>query len=289
MKQTTGDKITGAAVNVFMILIALAHLLPVLNIFARSLSSVSAVAGNQVWFWPVRFNWHGWYYIIARTSYLRSLGNSIFITLAGIGIAVTVTTLTAYSLSHSRLRGCRIIIALYVGIMIFNAGILPNYFQLRSYGLLNTRWALILPTVVSPYYMFVLKKNMESIPDSLEEAALIDGASYRVILYAVIIPVSKAAIATIVVFYSVNYWNKYFDALLYITKSNLKPITLFLFELIRSTGMTEGRGEVELISTVSPDIMNASAVVLTIMPILLIYPFMQRYFVKGTMAGAIKG
>ena len=283
------EKVFNIVLNIFMIFIGLIHILPVLNILARSLSSVGMVAGGMVWFWPKNLNTTGWIYIIQRTSYLTSLMNSIMITTTGTIIALIVTILSAYTLSHANLKGRSIFIGIYVGIMIFSAGMLPIYFQIRSYGLLNTRWALILPTVVNPYYMFVLIKNLQNIPDSLEEAALIDGANYTRILYSVIIPVSKAGIATIAVFYSVNYWNKYFDALLYITRQNLKPITLFLFELIKSTGMTEGRGEVDLISNMSVEIMQASGVVLTVLPILAIYPFMQKYFVKGTMEGAIKG
>jgi putative aldouronate transport system permease protein len=289
MKPTVTEKTFRFFLNLFMIGVALIHLLPVLNILGRSLSSISAVAGGQVLFWPKNLNWHGWTYIVGRTNYLNALWNSVIITTLGTVIALLVTVFSAYSLSHSGLRGRKAFIAIYVGIMIFHAGILPNYFQMKAYGLLNTLWVLILPGVVNPYYMFVLIKNMESIPDSLEEAARIDGASYRKILLFIIIPVSKAGIATIAVFFSVNYWNKYFNALLYITKNNLKPITLYLYELIKSYGIQDGLGEVELLSFISVEIIHASAVMLTVLPILLIYPFMQKYFVKGTMAGAVKG
>jgi len=143
--------------------------------------------------------------------------------------------------------------------------------------------------VVSPYNTFVLKSNFESVPDSLEEAARIDGASFTRILSSVIIPVSKAGIATIVIFTAVSYWNRYFDALMYITKQRLKPAALLLYEFIKLSTMEEGMGEPELAALVSPDIKNASIVVLTVIPILAIYPFMQRYFVKGVMVGSVKG
>ena len=181
------------------------------------------------------------------------------------------------------------IIYLYVFMMIFNAGVLPNYFQIKEYGLINTRWALILPALVSPYNTFVLKNGFENVPDSLEEAARIDGASFTRILCSIIIPVSKAAIATIVIFTAVSYWNRYFDALLYITKQKLKPAALLLYEFIKLSNVEEGMGEVELAAVVSPDIKNASIVVMTVIPILIVYPFMQKYFVKGTMVGAVKG
>ena len=171
MKLSRGEKIYVALLHVIMILAGLICLLPVLNVFARSLSSVPAVAGGKVWFWPVEFNPEGWKYVLQRTSFLNSMGNSVIITLLGTVLSVFVTILTAYSLSRPYLKGRKVVIYLYVFMMIFNAGILPNYFQIKGYGLLNTRWALILPMVVSPYNTFVLKSNFESVPDSLEEAA----------------------------------------------------------------------------------------------------------------------
>jgi putative aldouronate transport system permease protein len=289
MKLSKTDLILSVFINVFMIIAALICVLPIVNILARSLSSAGAISTGRVWFLPVEFGFHGWEYILVRTSYLKAFGNSVFITLTGTCIALVVTTLTAYSLSHHRLVGYRFFVGLYVGIMLFHAGMLPNYFQIQAYGLLNTLWALILPGIVSSYNMFVLKKNMEAVPESLEEAALIDGASYLQILLYVIIPVSKASIATIAVFYSVHYWNKYFDALLYITDNKLKPITLFLYELVKNSAMESGYGEVDLMTVISIDLRQAAGVMLTVLPILMIYPFMQKYFVKGTLVGAVKG
>ena len=147
MKLSRGEKIYVALLHVIMILAGLICLLPVLNVFARSLSSVPAVAGGKVWFWPVEFNPEGWKYVLQRTSFLNSMGNSVIITLLGTVLSVFVTILTAYSLSRPYLKGRKVVIYLYVFMMIFNAGILPNYFQIKGYGLLNTRWALIsLPT-----------------------------------------------------------------------------------------------------------------------------------------------
>lgn len=289
MKLSRGEKIYVTILNILAVLCGLACLLPVLNVFARSISSVPAVSGGKVWFWPVEFNPEGWKYVLERTSFLNSMLNSVINTTIGTVLAVAVTVLTSYSLSRSYLRGRKVIIYLYVFMMIFNAGILPNYFQIKGYGLLNTRWALILPALVSPYNTFVLKGSFENVPDSLEEAARIDGASFSRILFSIIIPVSKAAIATIVIFTAVSYWNRYFDALMYITKQKLKPAALLLYEMIKLSNMEEGMGEVELAAVVSPDIKNASIVMLTVLPILAIYPFMQRYFVKGTMAGSVKG
>ncbi len=289
MKLSRGEKVFVTAIHVFMIAMALFCLLPVLNVFARSVSSVSAVAGGNVWFWPKELNLEGWKYILQRTSFLNSLGNSVFITMLGTVISVVVTTLTAYSLSRGYLKGRKFFIYLYVFMMIFSAGMLPNYFQIKGYGLLNTRWALILPAVISPYNTFVLKSSMENIPESLEEAARIDGASFTRVLWSIVIPVSKASIATIVIFTSVSYWNRYFDALIYITKTALKPAALLLYEIVKTSAMEEGLGEIELASKVSPETKNASIVVLTLLPILMVYPFMQKYFVKGVMIGSVKG
>lgn len=289
MKLSRGEKIYVFIMNVVMVVFALICLLPVLNVFARSLSSVTAVAGGKVWFWPVQFSTAGWRYVIKYTSFLKAMGNSVINTLCGTGIALVITILTAYSLSRPYLKGRKVVIYLYVFMMVFSAGTLPTYFQIKEYGLLNTRWALILPMLISPYNTFVLKSSFENIPDSLEEAARIDGACFTRILWSIVIPVSKAAIATIIIFTAVGYWNRYFDALLYITKQKLKPAALLLYEIIKLSEVEAGQGDIELAVSVSPEIKNASIVVLTVLPILAVYPFMQRYFVKGVMVGSVKG
>jgi len=289
VKTTWDEKIFNAVVYIVSITFALICLLPIMNIFARSMSGLTAVAAGKVWIWPVNFSLAGWKYILERSTFLTALKNSIFITAFGTCAGVFITVLTAYALSKRHLKGRTFFAFLYVFLMIFDPGILPKYFQIKSYNLLNNTWSLILPHFIKPYYMFVLKTSFEKMPDELEEAARIDGASTTRILFSIVIPVMKASIATMVVFFSVNYWNKYFDALMYITKDRLKPVTLFLYELIKNFQQPSGLGEVELAATVSPEIMQASAVVLTILPILAVYPFMQKYFVKGIMVGSVKG
>jgi len=289
MKASREEKVFLFFVYFIMILGGLACLLPVLNVFSQSLSSVAAVTGGKVLFWPVGFNIEGWKYILQRTSFLKSMRNSLINTGAGTVLSVLVTTLTAYSMLRPYFKGRKGLIYLYVFMMVFNAGVLPNYFQVRSYGLLNTRWALILPMLVNPYNTFVLKSNFEAIPDSLEEAARIDGASFTRILFSIIIPVSKAGLATIVIFTAVANWNRYFDALLYITKQSLKPAALLLYEMIKLSIQEEGKNDIDLAVRVTTEIKNASIVVMTMLPILIVYPFMQRYFVKGVMVGSVKG
>ena len=288
MKLSRGEKVYVAIMYVIAILCALACILPVLNLFAKSLSSTKAVASFSVSFWPVEFSTAGWAYILKYTSYLNSLKNSVINTAIGTVLSICITVLTAYSLSHTELKGKKFFIYVYVFAMIFSAGTLPVYFQIKEYGLLNTRWALILHALVSPYYTFVLKSGFEAVPDSLEEAARIDGASYTRTLFSIVIPVSKASIATITIFTAVAYWNRYFDALLYITKQPLKPLSLLLYEFIKLSKMEETNDELYG-QALSETIKNASAVMLTIIPILLIYPFMQKYFVKGVMVGSVKG
>ncbi|MBO4837356.1 MAG: carbohydrate ABC transporter permease [Clostridia bacterium] len=288
MKLSRGEKIYVFLMNVLAVICGLICLLPVLNLASKSLSSVKAVSGNSVLFWPVEFTTVGWQYIWVYTSYTRSLMNSVINTLCGTLLSLGITILTAYALAHPELKGRKVIIYLYVISMVFSAGTLPMYFQLNSYNLLNTRWSLILPHLVSPYYTFVLKSGFESVPDSLEEAARIDGASYTRTLTSIVLPVSKASIATIVIFTAVAYWNRYFDALIYITRQPLKPLSLLLYEVIKLAKMEDTNDEIYG-QTLSQVIKDASMVIMTILPILLIYPFMQRYFVKGVMVGSVKG
>ena len=288
MKLSRGEKVYVICLNVLAVICGLVCLLPVLNLASQSLSSVKAVYSNQVLFWPVEFNSAGWRYIWVYTSYKRSLLNSVINTAAGTCISLAITILTAYSLAHPELKGRKVIIYLYVFSMVFSAGTLPMYFQINSYGLINSRWALILPYLVSPYYTFVLKSGFEAVPDSLEEAARIDGASYTRTLFSIVLPVTKASIATIVIFTAVAYWNRYFDALLYITKQSLKPLSLLLYEVIKLSKMELTNDEIYG-QALSQEIKDASMVVMTMIPILAIYPFMQRYFVKGVMVGSVKG
>ena len=288
MKLSRGDKVFVGIMYVLAIICGLVCLLPVMNVFAKSLSSAKAVASNSVTFWPKEMNFAGWQYVWVYTSYKRTLLNSVINTVSGTSISLFVTILTAYALSHPILKGRQFIIYLYVFAMVFSAGTLPVYFQMNSYNLLNTRWSLILPHLVSPYYTFVLKSGFEAVPDSLEEAARIDGASYTRTLTSIVLPVSKASIATIVIFTAVAYWNRYFDALLYITKQPLKPLALLLYEVIKLSSMEE-TNDIIYGHKLSDTIREASMVVLTMLPILAIYPFMQRYFVKGVMVGSVKG
>lgn len=288
MKLSRGEKVYVVALNILAVICGLVCLLPVLNLISKSLSSPKAVYNNWVIFWPVEFNTAGWSYIWVYTSYLRSLLNSVIITLSGTVISLVITILTSYALAHPKLKGRKLLTYLYVFAMVFSAGTLPMYFQLKSYNLLNTLWVLILPSLVSPYYTFVLKSGFESVPDSLEEAARIDGASYTRTLVSVILPVSKASIATIVIFTAVAYWNRYFDALLYITKQQLKPLSLLLYEVIKLANIEQTADEIYG-QGLSQEIKSTSMVVMTILPMLAIYPFMQRYFVKGVMVGSVKG
>ncbi|QTQ13880.1 carbohydrate ABC transporter permease [Treponema parvum] len=289
MKESNGEKIFHFVNDFIMILTALICLLPVVHIFARAFSGASAIGTGKVIFWPVQFHVKGITYILEYTGFLRSLLNSVIITIIGTVFALLCTILTAFALAHEKLKGRNVIIYIYVFSMIFNAGIVPHYFLIKNLHLLNTLWCLILPSVVSPYYTFVLKRGFESVPSALEEAAMIDGASWFTILRLVVLPVTKAQVATIVVFYSVHYWNKYFDAMVYITDNNLKPITMFLYDMVKHTNIIDFSGAYGSMTNLSQDVFNAATVFLTVIPILAVYPFMQKYFIKGAVAGAVKG
>lgn len=288
MKESRGERIFHVINNLFMIVIAAFCLLPVLHIFARAFSSASAIGSGKVILWPVDFHTKGITYILEYTAFVQSLLNSLLITSVGTIIAMVVTILTSFALAQPKLKGRTFFIYLYVFCMIFSAGMVPKYFMIKNLGLLNTYWCLILPSVVSPYYTFVLKRGFEAIPDSLQEAATIDGASWFTILWQIAVPVSKAAIATIVVFNSVHYWNKYFDAMIYITDNKLKPVTMFLYDMVKHTNIVDFSGRYGNMTNLSQDVFNAATVFLTVIPILAVYPVMQKYFVKGTMAGAVK-
>ncbi|MDY6342730.1 MAG: carbohydrate ABC transporter permease [Sphaerochaetaceae bacterium] len=289
MKLTRGEKVFVVCNDLFMLIVAAICVLPVLHIFARAFSSAQAIGQGRVIFWPVDFHIAGITYILEETSFLVSLRNSLVITAIGTVLAVFCAILTAFALAQKEMKGRTFFLYLYVFCMIFHAGIVPNYFLMKRLGFLNTLWCLILPAVVNPYYILVLKRGFETFPSSLKEAAQIDGASWFTILWQIAVPVSKAQIATIVVFYSVHYWNKYTDALIYVTDNVKSPITMFLYNMVKNTNIVDFTGIYDELPYISQDVFNAATVLLAVLPILAVYPLMQRYFVRGTMAGAIKG
>lgn len=277
-------------ISIFMVgLAALICSLPCLHVVSKSMSSANAVTGGLVKFWPIGIQFETIQFILKRTIFPRALGNTILVTVAGTIISMLVTITTAYPLSKPELRGRKLILLLYIFSMLFYGGMVPAFMVVKTLGILDTYAALILPFVIVQFNMLVVKNYIEGLPESIEESAKLDGAGYFTILFKVILPMSLPVIATVTLLYAVNYWNNYFHALMYTSSPSMKTLQLFLYDTIYSSDdLVEKLMGMEA-EHVSIEGLRSAAVVLSIIPIILFYPFVQRYFVAGITIGSVKG
>lgn len=233
------------------------------------------------------------YQAIFEFYLLRSgFKNTLLITLIGTALNIVLLVVSAYPLSKPDLRGRKVIMALIVFTMYFNGGLVPNYYIVRSLHLLNTLWALVLPGAISAYNLILMKNFIAQVPESLEESAVIDGASEWRVLLSIILPLSAPAIATFCLFHAVAHWNTFFGAVLYITRREGWPLMLVLREMIADDAVLE-LAQVQALdmekANTMPFTLKMATIIVTILPIVLVYPFLQRYFMKGLLLGAVKG
>ncbi len=273
--------------TLFLLFVSFLTLFPFLHIVAKSFSSEAYVLAKDVVLWPKGFTLSSYSYVLGNPRFIRAFGVSVYVTCLGTTINMILTIITAYALSKSRMPGKRILMFLYVFTMMFSGGLIPTYLLVRGVGLVNKLWALMLPGAIIPFNMIILKNFFMSIPDSLEESAVIDGASQMKILLRIYVPLSLPALATVSLFYAVGHWNQYFAALIYISNRALYPLQLYLREIIIEEGAQ--LVDAEALMDVAPISVRGATIVAATIPILLVYPFIQKYFVKGVLIGAVKG
>ena len=293
-REPKGKKWTGPQIvlTVIILFLSLSCLLPFVNVAAVSLSSKSAILRGDVSFWPVEMDFTAYKAIFADPSMPRSLRFTIEITVVYTAFSMILTVLMAYPLTKKRLRGRKFFSFLALFTMYFSGGTIPIYLNIKELGLLDTPWSLILPGMLSTYNMIILKSFFSALPKELEEAAVIDGANDFQVLGRIYLPLSMASLATLTLFYAVGKWNSFQDALYYINNKAYQPLQLKLYNIIKGSqavdiAAMEG-GSSTVASSVSESIEPATIIFATL-PILVVYPFVQRYFVKGVTIGAIKG
>lgn len=287
--EKRGTARIGRAVNlVFLTLVALICLLPFVHMIAKSFSGTAAVSAGRVTFYPIDFTLNTYRYVLQDALFFSSFRNSVIITVGGTLLALAITVMAAYPLSKPTLKGRKVILLLYVFTMLFYGGMVSIYIFMRSLNLLNTLICQIIPLMVSQYNLFVMKTFFEGLPESIEESAHIDGAGHMRTLVSIVLPLSLPSLATIGLFYAVGYWNAYYHAMLFVTRPEVKPLQIYLYELITTT---QNLYEVDpvLAAGLSSSGMQAAAIVVSTVPILLVYPFLQKYFVKGLTVGSVKG
>lgn len=275
-----------------ILLISLTCLLPFVNVAATSLSSKSAILSGKVSFWPVEMDTRAYKAIFSDPAMMRSLWFTVVITVIYTLFAMVLTILMAYPLTKKRLKGRKFFNFMALFTMYFSGGTIPIYLNIKELGLLDSPWSLILPGMLSTYNMIILKSFFTALPDSLEEAATIDGANDFQILLQIVLPLSMASLATLTLFYAVGKWNSFQDALYYIQTKAYQPLQLKLYHLIKGSQAVDIAAMEGGSSTVATDISESiepASIIFATLPILVVYPFVQRYFVAGVTIGAVKG
>jgi putative aldouronate transport system permease protein len=278
------------AVNGFVLtVVVLVTLFPFVNIVARSFSGEQEIRSGQVSIWPKGFNLTTYDKVMSDAMFWTNYRNTVFYTVVATVIALVLTTCYAYVLSKRNLRGRGLLVGIAVFTMFFNGGLIPNYVLISSLGLRNTLWAIVLPNAISVFNLLVMKAFFESLPTELEEAAAVDGTGTYGTLLRIVLPLSKAVLATMLLFYAVSFWNSWFAGFLYMDRQELFPVTVYLRNLIAgATSGTDNNATSEAALQIAASI-QAVTIVLIMTPIMLVYPFIQRYFVSGVMLGAVKG
>lgn len=291
--QSTGDKIFIVSVYAILSLILVIVLYPLIYVVSASFSDPQAVISGKVVLWPVDVTLRGYQAVFKNPKILTGFANSLFYMFVGTAINLVMTMLCAYPLSRKEFTARNKIAALFVFTMYFSGGLVPSYMIVSKLGLINTRWAMLIPTAMSTYNMIIARTYMvNSIPDELYEAAQLDGCSPFKYLLKVIVPLSKPIIAVLALYYGIAKWNNYFDAMLYLNDPSKWPITMVLREIliqnqIDPTMLTDASALSKLQGMT--ELLKYAVIVVASVPVLMIYPFVQKYFVKGVTIGAVKG
>ena len=286
-KFTIGDFL----IIFILVLLCLTCILPFIHLAAKSISSNTAVMQKSVVLWPKGINFDAYASIFQDGTLVHSFVYSVGVVLLFTVLGMISCTCAAYPLSKKRLKGRTFFTVLLMIPMYFSAGLIPTYLLYKDLHMLNTMWVLVLPLIYSSYNMLIMKNYFQStIPDSLEEAAFLDGANNFQILFQIVLPLSLPIIATLSLFYAVGRWNSYADNKYYITAESLKMIQYKLYQLVASATEAQTATLSEAIEVTSmPEVLQAACIMFATLPIICIYPFLQKYFVKGVMVGAVKG
>ncbi|WP_246552932.1 carbohydrate ABC transporter permease [Paenibacillus tritici] len=292
IKESKGDRLLKLAMYVFLIMFAVYCLFPFVSVISSSFSTENSILKYGYSIWPREFSLDAYKLIFKDDTIYRAYGVTIFVTVVGTALAMLFTCALAYPLSLKHLK-YRNAINFYVYFtMLFHGGLVASYLLISKYlGMSDSIWVLIIPALVSPWNMFLMRNFFKSIDDSLAESAKIDGANDIYILFRIILPISMPAIATVGLFYALAFWNKWFEAMLYISDDHLWPLQYLIMRIMNNTQFAaELASKVSLPNYVVPTLTTRLATtVVTIGPIVLLYPFLQKYFVKGLMVGAVKG
>ncbi|GAA3407104.1 carbohydrate ABC transporter permease [Paenibacillus hodogayensis] len=290
MRHSRGERLFYSINYGLLALAALTCLLPLVNIMAVSFSGSEAILSGQVYWRPVDFTFRSYRLLLEGTRIMQSLQNSLLITVFGIALCMLFTFLAAYPLSRKAFYGRKFFTLAIVFTMIFSSGVIPQYLLIKSLGLIDSYWSVWLPAMISAYNMLIMKNYFENLPDELEEAARIDGAGEFRFIRNIVLPLSVPMMATLALFYGVALWNTFMTLLMYVNDTTKFNLAVLVQQMVRSQSLAQDFAiRPEEIQMATPEGVKSAGVMVMIIPLLLVYPFVQKYFVKGVMIGAIKG
>ncbi|WP_284639361.1 carbohydrate ABC transporter permease [Paenibacillus silviterrae] len=293
IREATGDKIFNIVNYVMLSLFFIAVLYPLIYIISASFSSTKAVISGKVWLWPVDPGLKGYEAVFSNKAIWSGFANSLFYTVVGTMVNVVLTLMAAYPLARKDFIGRNLIMFIFVFTIMFSGGLIPNYMLVKDLGLLDTRWAMIIPSALSVFNVIITRTYFQTnIPNEMLEAAQVDGSTDWQFLTRIVLPLSGPIVAVISLFYAVNHWNSYFSALLYLKDRDLYPLQLVLRSILIQNQIDPSMvmSEEDLVARQGlADLLKYSLIVVATVPVLIIYPFVQKHFVKGVMIGSIKG
>lgn len=289
-KKSLGSILFDSFNYTFLMVFSILTILPFINIVACSFATSEEILTKSFLLVPSKISFDTYKYIFSTPTLFRSMGVTIFITVAGTLINIAMTTVMAYPLAHKDIIGRKYIMAAIVFTLLFGGGMIPTYLVIKGLGLLNSYWALLIPGAISTFNLILMKNFFQQLPAGLEESAKIDGANDVIIFIRIVIPLSLPAIATFTLFYAVGHWNSFMGPLLYINDSTKWPIQVLLRQIVMLSQGGLGDGAALDTQVVIPPVtVKMACIVVATAPILIVYPFLQKYFVKGVMVGSIKG
>jgi putative aldouronate transport system permease protein len=291
MKKSKLEILGGSLVYIVLILVAFSTLYPFIYVIMYSLSDSKAAMSGGLFLWPKQLNFDAFVSISKTPQMYKSYLNTIYITIVGTGLSIIATALMAYPLSIEYFVGRKAISMLIYFTMLFSGGMIPTFLLVRDLNLIDTRWSLMLPVLISAYNMFIMRNFFQTIPASLRESACIDGASDFKIFLKIIIPVSLPAFAVQIMFYGVGYWNSFFESLMYINDTNKQTLQVYLRTLINVSAFGSYDSVTDRISgsVLTEETMKMASIAASVVPIIIVYPWLQKYYIKGMIVGAIKG
>lgn len=292
-KRLNRSRTTGFDIVLYIVfgIFGLITLFPFYNVIIVSLSNTVASAKHVPYLLPYVFDLTGYKTIMQDKNFVNALGVSLFVTIVGVVINLFLSVTGAYALSKKNLPGRKFMLGMILFTMLFSGGLVPTYMIIKQYGLVNSIWSMIIPTAISTYYLIIMKNYFLNLPQGLLEAAYLDGANEWQVLWKIVIPISKPFLATFALFYCVERWNEWYNAMLYISKQALRPLQIYLREiLINMNSQLSAQAQQMIAGTMkaSSTAIQMAAIIITTVPIMLVYPYLQKYFVNGVMVGGLK-